>query len=237
MDSSEQHAVAFLKHLGYSDVQPHPDGENFTPDVLVNGRIAVEVRRLNQSYENNTERCDLEKISIPLWKNIKKLLPTLGPPPDGETSWFIAVSFRRPVEEWRKIRPKIVMALRSFMADKDRRITTFQPSIGITINLFKASNSMEAFFVLGGINDDDSGGWLAYEFYKNLRLCIDEKSLKTSNRRHLYPEWWLILIDHIGYGVESPHELLEGFAPIVHDWHKVYVIHPHDSTRGFELSV
>jgi len=44
MDSSERIVYEYLSSQGFSDVAYEPDG-NVPPDFLLNGRIAVEVRR------------------------------------------------------------------------------------------------------------------------------------------------------------------------------------------------
>ncbi len=54
MDQSESHARDYLEHLGLGRVVYQPDG-NVPPDFLVDGRIAVEVRRLNEN--ELTESC------------------------------------------------------------------------------------------------------------------------------------------------------------------------------------
>ena len=50
MDSSERIAYQYLSHQGFSDVAYEPDG-NVPPDFLLNGRIAVEVRRLRKELD------------------------------------------------------------------------------------------------------------------------------------------------------------------------------------------
>ena len=49
MDETERIVLAHLTHRGFTDVVYEPDG-NIPPDFLVNGSIAIEVRRLNQNY-------------------------------------------------------------------------------------------------------------------------------------------------------------------------------------------
>jgi len=49
MDDSEIVVRQHLEHLGFKSIIYEPDG-NIPPDFLVEGRIAVEVRRLNQNY-------------------------------------------------------------------------------------------------------------------------------------------------------------------------------------------
>jgi len=44
------------------------------PDILVEGKIAVEVRCLNQMQEAEAGSSGLEEISIPLARNVNALL-------------------------------------------------------------------------------------------------------------------------------------------------------------------
>jgi hypothetical protein len=48
MDDSEKLANDYLSRLGFQDIVYEPDNKN-PPDFLADGRIAVEVRRLNQN--------------------------------------------------------------------------------------------------------------------------------------------------------------------------------------------
>jgi hypothetical protein len=49
MNREEKVAKTYLEKLGLGEVLFEPNG-NVPPDFLINGRIAVEVRRLNQHY-------------------------------------------------------------------------------------------------------------------------------------------------------------------------------------------
>jgi hypothetical protein len=46
--------------------------------------------------------------------------------------------------------------------------------------------------------------------------------------RAKYPEWWLILIDHIGYGAREP-------IHVDHDWDKVILVNPLNPELGYEV--
>jgi len=63
MDSSETLAKEYLRFLGYTDIIYEPDG-NIPPDFLVNGRIAVEVRRLNQNLLSYFRQLTLSEQSL-----------------------------------------------------------------------------------------------------------------------------------------------------------------------------
>jgi hypothetical protein len=94
MNQSEKLFAEYLVHAGYSDVVYEPDGKH-PPDFLVNGRVAIEVRRLNQNVQTGTERRGLEETAIPLNRSVRKVLASMGPPLEGG-SWFVYYSFRRP---------------------------------------------------------------------------------------------------------------------------------------------
>lgn len=102
MDDSEKTAKKYLEYLGFEGIVYEPDG-NVPPDFLVNGRIAIEVRRLNQNEGNGSGFRGLEEIAIPLQMKIGKLLASLGPPKSG-SSWFVHYTVRRPVPAWGVLR-------------------------------------------------------------------------------------------------------------------------------------
>src|SRR4051794_7461292 len=113
MDKSEAHVAKFLTHRGYTDVKYEPDG-NIPPDFLVDGRIAVEVRILNQNYPSGKSSEGLEETAIPLWDGMKKLVSLLGS--SGEHgSWFVFYDFKRPLGHWKKIRSELRSKLTEFM--------------------------------------------------------------------------------------------------------------------------
>jgi hypothetical protein len=89
---------------------------------------------------------------------------------------------------------------------------------------------------MAGCTDRESGGWLIPEMEKNLRICIGEKTKKIANVRSKYEEWWLTLVDHIGYGLDNfdRKQFLDQVS-LTHDWKKVILIDPRDHTRAFEL--
>ena len=68
MDSSEALAHNYFAHLGFSRIDYEPEGSSRPPDFLLDSRIAVEVRRLNQIETHSQaigEPRGLEEISNP----------------------------------------------------------------------------------------------------------------------------------------------------------------------------
>lgn len=237
MNETERIAEKYLQFVGHEHIKFEPDG-NVTPDFLVNRRTAVEVRRLNQNYEDasGTTR-GLEETAIPLVQKFKQLLKSLGPSDNGET-WFAAIDFSRPMEPWSTLRPKLLAVLSEFSHNPSRKPRTVQVSESIELDLIRASKDHGCTFILGGYSDGDSGGWVMSEVERNLRICIAEKERKIDPHRHKYPEWWLLLVDHIDYGMEEEDRILfkESIMPkIQHSFNKIIFVDPLDYRNGFEV--
>ena len=74
MNDSEQLVAGYLAHEGHTTVVHHPDGQHNPPDFLVDGRIPVEVRRLNQQEEKTGVPRGLEEVTVPLNQSVRKVL-------------------------------------------------------------------------------------------------------------------------------------------------------------------
>ena len=51
--------------------------------------------------------------------------------------------------------------------------------------------------------DGESGGMVLSELSTNIPLCIAEKTRKVKKLQSRYPEWWLVLTDHIGFRLDD----------------------------------
>jgi hypothetical protein len=237
MDDSERLADQYLRSLSLGDVIYEPDG-NVPPDFCVGGKIAVEVRRLNQNYEfSDGSSQGLEELAIPLWKRFKNYLPTLGPSLNGEC-WYVCLDFRRPLEDWKTLRPLVESQLRTFMALPVRARTTVPISPNLSFDLFPSGKDHGSFYLLGASSDDDSGGFVMGEVERNLRLCIAEKERKIKPYRSKYLEWWLVLADYIDYSMDPEDRLIfrsEVMPRIPHRFTKIVLIDPRDYRRVVEV--
>jgi len=101
MNREEEIAKKFLQGLALGEVVYEPDG-NVPPDFLIGGRIAVEVRQLNQHYLKSGKVRSLEEDTIPLLQSTEKLLEEFGPPKDGR-SWFVTLRLKRPLPTRKKL--------------------------------------------------------------------------------------------------------------------------------------
>lgn len=233
MDRSEAIARRHLEHLGYHDIQYEPDG-NVPPDFLVDGQIAVEVRRLNQHAERAGKAQGLEKVQFQLLPRIRRILDSFGPPTRG-ASWFVTFRFQRPVD-WDSVRPRLEAWLTTFRdgLQSSRQEISFGSNFWISV--VKASAPAESLYLLGGFMDRDAGGWLLSKMEQNIALCSAEKAKKVARVRGKYPLWWLVLVDQIGYGLtQYEREIFLGRPRINHDWDRLIVVNPLDPMWAFEL--
>lgn len=234
MDETEALVAKFLAHRGFTDVSYEPDG-NVPPDFVVGGRIAVEVRRLNQSYDFGAGLKGLEEDAIPLWTKMETLVASLGPQDSGE-SWYVYFDFARPIQEWKILKQNVRSALVAFAEQPKRSPTTVDLRDGFKLKIFRAGSPRATFFRMGGCGDDDSGGMVLMEMARNIQHCVNTKTQKITKVRHKYLEWWLALVDHVGHGIDDfDIAQFREHVRIAHDWNKIIVISPHDQTRYFEI--
>ncbi len=235
MDASEKSVSLYLANRGYGALVYEPDG-NVPPDFLIDGRIAVEARRLNQNDDTPEGFRGLEETAKPLHAAVTKVLTALGPPTTG-VSWFVIYTFSRPLPSWRQLEKTLADALRHLQEEPSDQPTAIRIARGFTLRFIQASKTHPTFFVLGGSSDHDGGGFVVAEMARNLRICIDEKSRKVARFLDRYPEWWLVLEDRIGYGVlDEPdrHDLRE-LISVDDPWSKIVFVSPLNPAMGFEL--
>lgn len=225
----------YLGQLGYKSIIHEPDG-NVPPDFLLDSEIAVEVRRLNQNYTFHSGGTKgLEEQSIPLRQKLDSLLNSFGLPINNR-SWLIGIRFKRPIEPWNKLKPKIQKLLDDIKNQGLDKLETYEISENFTIKINPASAPLKSMFLMATSVDGDSGGWVLNEMETNLRLVIIEKSKKIEKFKLKYKEWWLVLPNHIGYSLKDFEEkqFKEMFL-MNHDWDKIILINPLNPSNAFEL--
>ena len=234
MDDSEKKVFKYLRSVGHRDIVYEPDG-NVPPDFLVDGRLAIEVRRLNQNVQTDDRTQGLEEVGISLRRKIRGLLESLGPP-TSDVTWFVSYCFKRPVPSWKKLEPKFRRFLERFRDDGPHKRTKSNLGNGFSIEVFRASITHPTFYLLAGCRDQDSGGWLLAEMERNLNICISEKTTKVARVWKKYPEWWLVLVDYVGPGLdEFDRAMFRDQVRVDHDWDRVIVIDPANPERSFEI--
>lgn len=234
MDSTERLVYEYLTSQGFSDIVYEPDG-NVPPDFVIDGLVAIEARRLNQNEETAGRLRGLEQTAIPLRTLIEKQLTSMGPSTTG-VSWFVFYTFRRPLPPWKELERALKQTLTEFKDCPSPAPTLTVVTPMFNVRFIRASAVHRDIFVLGGWVDYNSGGFIVAEMSRNLSICIEEKSRKVAKVRHKYQQWWLVLVDYIGYGLtESDREQLRELTKAKGPWDKVILVNPLDVRSSFEL--
>ena len=106
------------------------------------------------------------------------------------------------------------------------------------LRLHRASKPHPTFFLLGGSSDRDSGGFVLAEMARNIRVCVQDKAAKVAEVRSRYPEWWLVLVDYIGYGLDSAdQDELKALVELSAAWDRIVLVNPSNTRQGFELGL
>jgi hypothetical protein len=148
----------------------------------------------------------------------------------------VFVRFTRPLEDWKTLGPRIRAWLERFKigAQASREDRDF--SGGFSMSVVKANKPHGTLFLLGMFSDWDSGGWVLAEVERNLAICVAEKTRKIASVRSKYPEWWLVLSDHVGLGLsEFDRQQFRETVSVQHSWDKVILVNPADHTDAFEI--
>jgi hypothetical protein len=237
MDKSETRVRDYLESLGLGCVIYQPDG-NVPPDFLVDGRIAVEVRRLNENEltESGGFR-GVETDRISTGRKFRNLLRSLGPSRSG-ASWFVGCKLKRPIPRWEAIEHDLRRELEEVRDNTDRqKLSVLNIAEGFEVQIVhQASSPHPTCFVFAGCNDTDVGGFSFGDTQWNLRLCVEDKMRRIARVRHLYPEWWLVFVDHIGFGVDPcDHELYRQHLDIKHDLDRLILLSPLEEGQAFDI--
>lgn len=184
MRRSERIIYEHLLGLKIGAVVYEPDGQ-VPPDFLVDGRIAVEARRLNQHEIIGASHRGLEVTSIPLQSTVRKILREYGPA-EGRDNWFVFYTFRRPLPPWKEVERLVRQGLQKFVAELDDPPENVQVASRLRLKFAKASKRHDDLFVLGGYSDHDAGGFVVADIIENVRLCIAEKQRKVEPCRGIH---------------------------------------------------
>ena len=163
MKPEESWAQEYLEHRGFKDIVLEPD-RNVPPDFLVNGNIAIEVRRLNQHHEAESgKREGLEQLAEPLDKKLKTLLESLGPPSNG-VSWWVTYTFKRPqlTKKWPAVVRQKLQPFQSVAVKAEDRVIKIDRNF--RLRLTRKSEPGRLAFIMGGHVDSNAGGWVISEF-------------------------------------------------------------------------
>ncbi|MHA1235955.1 MAG: hypothetical protein ACTSQL_12855 [Promethearchaeota archaeon] len=201
MKPEESIANQYLLGLGLGQVVFEPDG-NIPPDFSIGETIGVEVRRLNQQYFGSSDPEGLEQLSFRLWDLIEKEISKFDSKYNGIT-YFIGVEYHRPYNESAKSTSKSIREeLHNFLLSGVPTPTDLPINTTLLFSMYSASPVPGRTFILAGGLDHDSGGAILPMYIDNINYCIEQKSKKIEPYFNKYEEWWLLLVDVMGWGLD-----------------------------------
>ena len=234
MNREEKITEAYMKSLGFKNVVFEPDG-NIPPDFLIDGRIAVEVRRLNQHFFTKDEARGLEESRLPLFKLLQASLSKFNSQYKGESYW-VSIRFHRPIQKGSTVKKAIHEALTHFLTTSFPLPCDVRVTDSISFHIFSSQPVVGRVFRFAGGTDRESGGFVLAEFKKNFDHCVKEKSEKIKGYYDRYTSWWLILVDKIAYGFdESEKKEIKSMVTMNSYWDKVIVLDSLNGNNIFEI--
>lgn len=234
MNKDELVAEKFLLSMNNGEVRFEPDG-NFPPDFTLGNGIAVEVRRLNENVKVDGKLQGLESADIALGTLLRAVLDEFGAPPLGQSKYYVKYGFKRPLKSFRKIKEDLRNFFQKLRDNPNVSRRANFPN-GMWVEVLPASYPAENQFRPAIVVDDDSGGETVQLLKNNIESCILEKNKKIAPFRMRYPCWWLVLIDHIDFGIDEFNRIqFRKEFQSNHGWDKIFLVDPRDATNFFEL--
>ncbi|MBL4568051.1 MAG: hypothetical protein JKY85_08665, partial [Porticoccus sp.] len=200
MNFDEEIVNTYLDFQGFNDIEYEPDG-NIPPDFLINKHIAIEVRRLNQHHNIKGREEALEEVKFKLIPQLNSLLNKFEGV-NHDSSAFVSIRYSRPVGNIKNRIKQIEGVLIDHLNTLDQT-RKYKICDEISITIFPSSTRFESPYTLGSMTDLNRGGFVVSEVYKNLQIVLQEKIDKVAPYKEKYEVWWLILVDHIGYGLNE----------------------------------
>ena len=244
MNLDESIAHDMLSAIGYTNIQHEPDGNN-PPDFLVDNRIAVEVRRLNENFFNSSKPEGLEQLHLAIDRFFTKEI-NRGERNNENANWVIEVFYQRPLHLNRSKKRDVKNWLSDFKWGRTKeRKKTFESNDGhLSVQLIPVQSSSRKFFIPGVFVDYDSGGWVSEVLKENLEFCINEKEEKIYRVKDRYETWFLILIDYIGFLYappideikESLDEFLSKYDLSASEFSQIILVDPGNHGNYYSLS-
>ena len=229
MKREERLVETYLISKGYKEIIFEPDG-NCPPDFVVEGNIAIEVRRLNLHLKNAA----IEKLDFKLKPALFKIIETLKCS-KYEHSAYLSIRYKRPLKVTKELKSKITEVLNqhlSCLAETKK----YQILDNLEIQVFSAGKKFDTVYHIGTILDLDKTYFVVNAVYDNLRIVIEEKQKKIFPFKDRYKTWWLALVDTIGHGMTDYDIMQFKELPSIETvFEKVILIPPSEPKRGIVI--
>ena len=234
MNREEKITEDYLKSLGYKDVVFEPDG-NIPPDFLIDGRIAVEVRRLNQHFFTEDEVKGLEEGRIPLFNLLQSSFGEFDTQYKDRSYW-VSIIFNRPIKCAKIVKKAIRKSLTDFLGKPAPLPCKVNVTEGMYFCVYPSKPVEGIIFRFAGGIDRESGGFVLSEFKKNFDHCMKEKSEKINDYYAKYDSWWLVFVDQVAYGFdEGEKKEIKSMVSVNSCWNKIIVLNSLNGNNILEI--
>ncbi|HRJ33983.1 MAG TPA: hypothetical protein PKY51_10545 [Fimbriimonadaceae bacterium] len=227
---SELKAYQVLRAMGFSEIDYEPV-PNSTPDFLMNGRIGVEIRRLNSiEFEKANEDGLIDSVS----KKAGTLLQEYGQP--GTQSWWVLLLMKPPVPTWRDLKKKLRNLLQRFLASEERYPGVILEDESLRVEVLPFEFDADRCFLGPDVNIASTGGWAIAEMLEAIPRFAHEKLKKREHCRCHCDEWWLMFEDRISFGLRAQDvSRLRTLLPPIEGWDRVVCFRPYGTPSWIEL--
>lgn len=229
MKREEKIANDYFISVGHNSIQHEPDG-NIPPDFLLNNSIAVEVRRLNQHLRRQNNPIPLEDLEFKLIPRIRNLLKSFNTQ-EFNSSAFLTISYGRPL----KVDKILITDIDKILHEHIHFITEkreYHIRDNLKIRIWPTKRKLKRIYEIGIQSDHDSGGFMVGEIYRSLKIIIEEKIIKIEQYQLKYSEWWLLLIDHMGFGLDDEDiKQLKSLDFKNSFFKKIIIVHPYNFNK------
>ncbi len=199
MNKDEKIALDFLKSKGFNNIKYEPAG-NVPPDFIVNGNVAIEVRRLNQNKLINNKYKPLETLQYKITQKITQIIQEFETD-SFSTTLIVAISYSRPLKINKTLIQKIKKEINYNLLSQAKR-KSVMINENLELSFYRSDIDLGKSIILGFVSDDDAGGFVVSNIYENIKIVIPEKEMKIKKYYDKYSQWWLVLIDHISSGLD-----------------------------------
>jgi hypothetical protein len=234
MKSEEKIANEYLRSEGYNSVIYEPDGK-VPPDFLIDGNIAVEVRRLNENYFSGDKLIGHYEEYVRLWDILNHFLLSYTNE-SLESSYWLSFGYERPIPSSSQLKKNLKIQLDRFIQKPDPTIKIqVTPSFFIWLYLKESEEKNE--IIVASAHNGNGGGSVTQIYISNINYCFKEKSIKIEKFKNNYPQWWLVLVDTMFYRmISNSKDKLKDNIVLPNEWEKLIILDPESKNPTLVVS-
>ena len=185
MKEEEKIVFEYLSSLGFNNISYEPLGFSTFPDFGIDGKIGVEVRRLNRNHINENEIPEVDNLNSKYKNEINKILNSIQQ--DGETTYFIDFKIKR--SSCSIYEKSLFKNLKSYLKTCDTNSNSHNIDENLNMTLIKGSFDCEKKFKFDAIQLPFF--FIEEQYLKDIQFCINDKQKKidTLNNKTIFSEY------------------------------------------------